>query len=345
MLDMNVEEFELVVRECCTLTTDDMFARLVEVYGFTLTHHGSETWGKSGRMIHNRYAYRPGKYADSPLLVCHADTVLGNLSYSYDSERMVVTSSELDDRLGIACMLYSLLQGNALSECAMLVCDNEEIASTTASTFTDDTLAMNGTSEAGLPVWLMEFDRRGTDAVTYVYGNDTFHSLLESVGFTIGEGSFSDISSMTDIGRSGVNVGIGYHNEHSTRCHARLSDTLTQLGRAVQFCEFYSCLTLRYTPPAFKRGKYDRTNYDGYYDDDRPLFSSTGAKLSLTPIVDDMWDSPLDELDELLADEASELEVCECCEAITHEQDMLDFGGQRICEQCYADFVSPNSLS
>jgi hypothetical protein len=237
-------------------------------------------------------------------------------------------------------MLYSLLTGNALSECAMLVCDNEEIASTTASTFTDDTLAMNGTSEAGLPVWLMEFDRRGVDVVTYAYGNDTFHSLLESVGFTIGEGSFSDISSMTDIGRSGVNVGIGYHNEHSTRCHARLSDTLLQLARAVQFCEFYSTITLRYTPRVQKYGKYDRFAYDGYYDDDRPLFSSTGAKLSLTPVVDDMWDNPLD-----IEDDVNELESCECCECLTHEQDMLDFGGQRICEQCYADFISPNSLS
>jgi len=340
MLNMNVEEFELVVRECCTLTTDDMFAQLVDVYGFTLTHHGSEQWGKKGAMIHNRYAYRPGKYADSPLLVCHADTVLGNLSYSYDVERLVVTSSELDDRLGIACMLYSLLLGNALSECAMLVCDNEEIASTTASTFTDDTLAMNGMTETGLPVWLMEFDRRGVDVVTYVYGNDTFHSLLESVGFTIGEGSFSDISSMTDLGRSGVNVGIGYHSEHSTKCHARLSDTLLQLGRAVQFCEFYSCVTLRYTPRVQKYGKYDRFSYDGYYDDDRPLFSSTGAKLSLTPVVDDMWDNPLD-----IEDDVNELESCECCECLTHEQDMLDWHGCRICEQCYCDVISPNSLS
>jgi len=346
MNDMNVEQFELIVRECCTLSTDDRFRRLCEVYGFTLTHHGSESWGKKGATIHNRYAYRPGKYADSPLLVCHADTVREDLAYSYDAERMVVTSSELDDRLGIACMLYSLLLGNALSECAMLVCDNEEIASTTASQFTDDTLAMNGTSESGLPVWLMEFDRRGVDVVTYVYGNDTFHSLLESVGFTIGEGSFSDISSMVDIGRSGVNVGVGYHSEHSTRCHARLSDTLLQLARANQFCEFYSCVTLRYTAPVYKRGKYDRFDYDGYYDDDRPLFSSTGAKLSVTPVIDDMWDNPIDnDIDELLSSPDSELEVCECCEAITHEQDMLDFGGQRICEQCYADFVSPNSLS
>jgi hypothetical protein len=339
MLELNVEEFELIVRECCTLTTDDMFRRLCDVYGFTLTHHGSESWGKKGAMIHNRYAYRPGKYADSPLLVCHADTVLGNLSYSYDAERMVVTSSELDDRLGIACMLYSLLLGNALSECAMLVCDNEEIASTTASTFTDDTLAMCGTSELGLPVWLMEFDRRGVDVVTYVYGNDTFHSLLESVDFTIGEGSFSDISSMTELGRSGVNVGIGYHNEHSTRCHARLSDTLLQLARATQFCLAFSEVTLRYSPPVAKYGKYNRFNYDGYYDDDRPLFSSTGAKLSLTPIVDDMFDNPLD-----IEDDANELETCACCDCLTHEQDMLDWQGYRVCEQCYCDFVSPNSL-
>jgi hypothetical protein len=69
------------------------------------------------------------------------------------------------------------------------------------------------------------------------------------------------------------------------------------------------------------------------------LFSSTGAKLSLTPIVDDMFDNLLD-----IEDDANELETCACCDCLTHEQDMLDWQGYRVCEQCYCDFVSPNSL-
>lgn len=345
MNDYNVERFEQIVRTVCTMTTDDLFEYLAE-FGFILTNHGSELYGKNGSVIYDRYAYRPGTNADSPLLVCHADTVRRCLAYEYDADRSVVTSSELDDRLGIACMLYVIELGSGLSNCAMLVCDNEEIAASTATTFTDDVLASLGLSSAGYPNWLMEFDRHGTDVVCYDYENDTFSSLLEHAGFEIGVGSFSDISSMTELGRSGVNVGVGYHREHTLQCYADLTDTLKQLGRAEVFYSLFGHIALRYTPPK-RYGRYssDRLSYDRYLDDDwNDISVKTTGKLTLSPVPSlDMWDNPIDENGDMIDVEdyvdGTEILNCECCDVPNHLDDLIDWHGSVICDQCYADYI------
>ena len=333
-MNYNILEFETYVRECCTLTTDELFVRL-EHYGFRLVHHGSEPYGKQGKLIHNRYAYRPGKFATSPLLVCHADTVRECLEYACDYETMRVVSSELDDRLGIACLLYSLSIGNSLSDCAMLICDNEEIASSTAAQFTDDALDLAGLS-SHYPNWLMEFDRHGIDVVTYQYENDTLHSLLESVGMVIGSGTFSDISLMSELGRSGMNVGVGYHREHTLQCYAVLYDTLLQLERANSFCERYGDIVLKYEVPRYEKysgRSSDRYRWDDWKDDYSYEYARKDVKAVVEPIVSGLWDNPADD------DELNELEDCECCDILCHEQDMLDWNDYRVCEQCYADFI------
>lgn len=341
MNDYNVERFEQIVRIVCTMTTDELFEYLAE-FGFFVTNHGSEPYGKNGAIIHDRYAYRPGYGPESPLLVCHADTVRRCLAYEYDAERSVVVSSELDDRLGIACMLYVIELSSGLSDCAMLVCDNEEIAASTARTFTDDIIASLGLSSVGYPNWLMEFDRHGTDVVCYDYENDTLSSLLEHAGFEIGVGSFSDISSMTDLGRSGVNVGIGYHREHTLQCYADLTDTLKQLGRAETFYQLFGHIALKFTPPKRYGGKYSRFGYDGYYDDDWKDTSvkGIGSKLSLTPVPSlDMWDNPMDDEDTADYIDATEIINCECCDTPNHLDDLVDWHGQIICDQCYSDYI------
>lgn len=344
MSDYNLERFEQIVRTVCTMTTDDLFEYL-KGFGFFITHHGSEPYGKNGSVIHDRYAYRPGYGPESPLLVCHADTVRRCLAYEYDAEHNTVVSSELDDRLGIACMLYVIELGSGLSDCAMLVCDNEEIAASTATTFTDDVIASLGLSNSGYPNWLMEFDRHGTDVVCYGYENDTFSSLLEHAGFEIGVGSFSDISSMTELGRSGVNVGVGYHREHTLQCYANLTDTLKQLGRAEMFYALFGHIALKYTPTK-RYGRYssDRFKYDGFYDDDDAWrdvkLKGIGSKLSLTPVpAMDMWDNPID--DEDVADyvDGTEILNCECCDTPNHLDDLIDWHGQIICDQCYSDYI------
>jgi hypothetical protein len=139
-------------------------------------------------------------------------------------------------------MLYGIASGE-LVDCAMLVCDNEEIGQSTATQFADDQSVM----PVYTPTMLIEFDRRGDDVVTYSYGDDTLHSLLQSVGFTIGQGSFSDICSMESLGVKGFNVGIGYHREHTDSCYALLDDTCEQYAKTLQFLALFGHVRLHHT--------------------------------------------------------------------------------------------------
>jgi len=239
---MNIKQFERIVYKTCCQTVEDIFSDYPEEYGF-------EHVEKQGKR--QRYLYRPGIRDDSPLLICHADTVLESSAYQYDSRTGIVVSSELDDRLGIAVLL-TIIQSSGkdcihLSDCAILITDNEETGQSTSALFSKDCEQNPG--RFGRPNWLMNFDRRGTDSVCYGYENDTFSSLLNHCGHTIGQGTCSDISRMESLGVSGVNVGIGYHNEHSLKCHAYLRDTLQSMLRAECFCSQFHHLRLEFTPP------------------------------------------------------------------------------------------------
>lgn len=207
--------FEKTLRTLCKIPTRDVFG-LAETLHFSV-----ETRGK------RRFAYRPGITAESPMIVCHADTVVagGEAGHEYRFSKGVAHSIALDDRLGIACMFHAINESTPLSDCAMLICDEEEVGRSTAQIFDFDVI----------PNWLVELDRRGTDAVMYDYESPLLASLLRSVGFAIGRGSFSDICYLESLGVVGFNIGVGYHSEHSDHCHAKLADTFAQIDRLTAF--------------------------------------------------------------------------------------------------------------
>lgn len=205
--------FKPLLRQCCLATTKSIFANLPK-YGFTVQGELGQQW-----------AYKPGKTIASPLLLCHADTVVdrGNGKHAYTIQGNRVNSIALDDRLGLAMLLYSLkYHTDTLGNCAMLVCDDEERGRSTAQI----------ADVQGIPNWLMEFDRRGSDCVTYEYSSVLWDGILTSIGFEVGRGSFSDICYLDYLGVCGVNVGVGYWNEHSPECFADLSHTWKQFQLA-----------------------------------------------------------------------------------------------------------------
>lgn len=162
----------------------------------------------------------------SPILgVAHLDTVARKLprSVSWSNAKYkdgsiglpVIQSIQLDDRLGV-WMLLDLLPSMGMNF-DVLLCDGEERGASTAKHF-----------KPGKEYnWGFEFDRMGMGTVLYDYeDDDTWEQALQTHGFGIEMGSFSDISSLAHVGCCFANFGVGYHSQHTHQCHAYLDDTV-----------------------------------------------------------------------------------------------------------------------
>ncbi len=153
----------------------------------------------------------------------------------------IVRCPQLDDRLG-AWIVLDVLPRLGVN-CDILLTDSEEKGQSTAQYFT----------ETDRYNWVCEFDREGSDVVLYDYETEPLSDLLESYGFPIGWGSFSDICSLR-LDVSAINFGVGYHRQHTPHCFADLRETESMLRR---FARFYSD----------QKGKRLEHNPAGYADD------------------------------------------------------------------------------
>jgi hypothetical protein len=151
------------------------------------------------------------------LAVAHLDVVLHNKQYRYKND-FILECPQLDDRLGVAVILEWI---KTIGKFDILLCDDEEIGKSTGGVF--------------LPPrqykYMVEFDRCGSDCVFYQYGKDTLEYSFIKAGWDVGFGSFSDISFMDHLGCQGINIGVGYHNPHSMKCYASMSELNTQLAK------------------------------------------------------------------------------------------------------------------
>lgn len=175
------------------------------------------------------------------LAVAHLDTVqsaawLSLIKVGQSRERVIV-SPRLDDRLGV--YIITRLLPKLGVNCDWLLTTGEEIGCSSAEKF------VAGKSYR----WAFSFDRSGTDVVLYQHDHKRLRKLMRKNGFRVGQGSFSDISSL-DIGCSGINFGCGYHDEHSMTAYAVLSDTFRMVDDFVRFHRKHSQITLPYSPRA-----------------------------------------------------------------------------------------------
>lgn len=259
-------DFITTLQQCCNVGTNKLFKGVTKL-GFT-------TYKRNKR----RFAFRPGLTETSPMIVCHADTVVkggeGPHNWDYNAQLHLVTSIALDDRLGIACMVDAIKSQSALSDCAMLICDEEEIGNSTAQLFDLDVQ----------PNWMVELDRRGDDVVCYEYESALFTALLEQSGFRVGHGTFSDISYLGSMGVVGFNMGVGYHREHSQNCHADLRDTSAQLSRLLNFYNRFESIRLPYSPRP-RYSKWDKRGWALDYVDDNDDYFNNADYMD----VDDHW--------------------------------------------------------
>ena len=129
----------------------------------------------------------------------------------YDQRKGVIWSPDglgADDRAGIFAILQIIKSGLRPS---VILTTDEEIGGVGAQAL----------AKIPCPIpnlkYMIQLDRRGTnDCVFYDCFNPEFVSYIESFGFVEHTGSFSDISFLMpawDI--CGVNLSVGYENEHS----------------------------------------------------------------------------------------------------------------------------------
>ena len=160
----------------------------------------------------DNYVYAVG---DIPIaLVAHMDTVFPKppKDIYYDREKNVMwspTGLGADDRAGIFGIIKIINDGFRPS---IIFCADEEKGALGAEKFVKDFV---------LPLspinFIIELDRRGSnDCVFYDCANDDFITYIEQFGFLESFGSFSDISEICPgWGIAGVNLSIGYEDEHS----------------------------------------------------------------------------------------------------------------------------------
>jgi hypothetical protein len=256
--DIDYDELKLI----CKQRDDWFFNKFSE-------HVGTNSLG--------RYIYIKHENA-KVLAVAHIDTVVDprksfNFNIFHRNGVRIVKTPTLDDRLGVYTILKLLpsIYGNEWAD--ILITEGEETGRSTAKQFKTD-------KEYN---WIVEFDRNGSamleetdrgnkkgrylvgnDAVLYDFGTDAkeFRAALVDAGFkNLGTGSFTDISAMQDLKVKGFNVGVGYHDNHSTKAYF----FPVEYARSINlFMNFYN----KYKDTKFPHKKVVKRTYyhKGHYD-------------------------------------------------------------------------------
>ena len=203
------------LKKRCMQSMDEIFAD-VKAAGGSVHGEGDE-----------RYAFLDN--GANILAVAHCDFV-GNVKQQFGAMTLGgetrVYSGTLDDRLGVYTVLDLLPRMNIKVD--VLLTDGEETGKSTAKFF-----------KAGKKYrWMVEFDRKEDDVVTYSYRSPTWNKALGTI-FNVGRGAYSDICALERLGCCGVNVGIGYEYAHSDRCSAPLPVYLEQMVRFREFWKEY----------------------------------------------------------------------------------------------------------
>jgi hypothetical protein len=160
----------------------------------------------------------------SVLAVAHLDTVQRTRHFGLDpSDPDKLYCGQLDDRLG-AHVILDMLPALGCNVDVLLT-DGEESCRSTAAHF-------NPPKDYH---WMVEFDRTGTDVVTYQYEDMDWLDSLEDAGNLVGWGSYSDIATLDHLGVCGVNWGVGFYDYHSPGAYCVLSELCESVKRFVEF--------------------------------------------------------------------------------------------------------------
>lgn len=193
---INIEQLQ----KRCSQSTPNLMSEL-----------GGTIIGKQG----DQYAFKDT--GSRILSIAHLDSVQTKYHFRVIRDRLYCPV--LDDRLGVYTIMDLLPSLDINMD--ILLTDNEESFRSTALNF-EPPREYN---------WIVEFDRRGTDVVTYDYDWDAY---LKDY-FDIGIGTYSDIVDLGFLECKGLNVGVGYEDEHSLYAYFSMSSYVSQINKFTRF--------------------------------------------------------------------------------------------------------------
>ena len=162
---------------------------------------------------------------DTPIMLCaHLDTVFDNppinIFVDWQAEVMWAPAGlGADDRAGVYAILSLLMEGFKPS---VLFTTGEEVGCQGAIKLIN--------SMPDCPVsdikCLIQLDRRNNgESVYYACQNKTFENWINKYGFYTQQGTFTDISVVCPYwGLAGVNLSVGYYNEHTKQEFLRYNE-------------------------------------------------------------------------------------------------------------------------
>jgi len=315
-LDFTIDFMKLHLR--CKATIDE----LMNEVGNVTTWANYDANNNPVPSTYESYAFKDN--GSNVLAVAHCDTIQsdGGVYPVKLSAETLVFCQKCDDRLGVYTIL-DLLPTLGV-ECDILLTMNEERGASTARLFKSDKKYD----------WIVEFDRNGTDAVTYDYGDKEWHDTLEPY-FNVSRGSFSDISEMQGLQCKALNVGIGYHDEHSKRAFFVAEEYMTQISHFVAFYDKYRHTQFPHIKkqviPSYQMGGW--TYHDGY-----------GGWNGSCGYNDDFLHTPIEHDSE--ADNVTEdtMHYCPECEEYFYEHDTIKVIQGIECPYC-GEVVKENGIS
>lgn len=254
-----------------------LFCSVAEVTQESLRHTLKSYLKARYPVVHatKNYIYAIG---DIPIALCaHMDTVFPNppKDIYYDKDKNVIwspTGLGADDRAGIFSILKIVRAG--LRPTVILLTD-EEIGAIGASALVKDFPK----PESELK-YIIELDRRGeVDCVFYDCDNMDFIDYVETFGFIMNFGSFSDISEICPEWKiAGVNLSVGYEGEHSVSEILRVGPMMNTIQKVQNMLNAKDIPAFKYIPSRYYGYGYGARaffpySYD-YFEDD--FASSTG---------------------------------------------------------------------
>ena len=210
-------------------------------------------YGKSHVVETVDYVYAEGNIPVA--LVAHLDTVFEHTykhedrELLYDRVKNVLISPQgagFDDRAGIYAIVQIIRSG--LRPHIILTTD-EETGCVGASMLVKD----HPKAPFAELNYIIELDRRGEcDCVFYDCENPDFEQYVEEFGFITNIGSFSDISIICpEWGVAGVNLSIGYKNEHTTSEVLYVQAMLTTINRVINMLKAEDKPFFKYIPSPY----------------------------------------------------------------------------------------------